>query len=117
MTGGAADRADRWLADLEAALSASAGLVSRGRGAFDDDAALPLAFEALANRVGELSKRLVAYDGERFSEVEFSLAAKNRDFVVHHYDRLDRETLWQTVTRSFPLLRGLVRRHRSGGPT
>ncbi|KQO46311.1 MULTISPECIES: hypothetical protein [unclassified Frigoribacterium] len=106
------DRAERWLADLDATLRASAELVSRGREAFDGDPALPLAFEALANRVGDLSKRLVACDGGRFHEVEFSLAAKNRDFVVHHDDRLDRETLWQTVTRSFPLLHSLVQRHR-----
>lgn len=109
----ATDRADRWLADLDASLRASDELVSRGREAFDGDPALPLAFEALANRVGDLSKRLVDHDPGRFHEIEFSLAAKNRDFVVHHYDRLDRETLWQTVTRSFPALHSLVRQHRS----
>jgi uncharacterized protein with HEPN domain len=32
-------------------------------------------------------------------------AARSRDVVVHHYDRIDRDALWMTVTRSFPQLR------------
>lgn len=32
-------------------------------------------------------------------------AARNRDFVVHHYDRVDEQALWTTVSVSFPELR------------
>lgn len=102
------DRVPRWVADLESTLDAAALLVDRGRDEFDLDPALPLAFEALCNRVGDLAKRLVAADPDRFAEPIWSQAARNRDFVVHHYDRLDADVLWNTVARSFPDLRGAL---------
>lgn len=104
------DRVDRWLADLSATLDAAAELVARGRDEFDRDPALPLAFEALSNRVGDLSKRLTAADPARFDDPLWSQAARNRDFVVHHYDRVDAQALWVTVSRSFPELHQLVER-------
>ena len=76
-------------------------LVARGRDAFDRDPAIPLAFEALSNRVGDLAKRLLAADAARFSDPVWRQAARNRDFVVHHYDRVDADALWTTVDRSF----------------
>ena len=46
------------------------------------------------------------YDGwRRDPEAFWAQAARNRDFVVYHYDRIDRDALWMTVTRSFPELR------------
>ncbi|GAA1830204.1 HepT-like ribonuclease domain-containing protein [Agromyces salentinus] len=105
-----ADRVERWLADLSATLDSAADLVARGREAFGTDPALPLAFEALSNRVGDLSKRLTAADPARFDHPLWSQAARNRDFVVHHYDRIDEDALWVTVSRSFVELRLLLDR-------
>lgn len=68
----------------------------------------PLAFEALSNRIGDLAKRLVDADQARFADLVWRQAARNRDFVVHHYDRLDSDLLWRTVTTAFPLLAALV---------
>ncbi len=99
------DRVDRWVADLISTLNQAAELVERGEDAYRQDPALPLAFEALSNRVGELAKRLVSASPGRFSEAIFRQAARNRDFVAHHYDRVDRAILWRTVRDSFPLLR------------
>ncbi|GGI45810.1 uncharacterized protein with HEPN domain [Agromyces flavus] len=106
------DRVDRWLDDLTATLDTAAAVAARGRDAFDDDPAIPLAFEALSNRVGDLAKRLVAADPTRFADPIWSQAARNRDFVVHHYDRVDADALWVTVTRSFPELRAVLDRIR-----
>lgn len=102
------NRVERWIDDLRAALALAAALAARGREAFDDDPAVPLAFEALSNRVGELAKRLRTADPERFDAEIWRLAARNRDFVVHHYDRIDRDVLWNTVTREFPALAGAI---------
>ncbi|WP_223624135.1 HepT-like ribonuclease domain-containing protein [Microbacterium sp. EST19A] len=99
---------DRWLGDLRDTLAAAARLVDRGRDAFDEDAALPLAFEALSNRIGELAKRLLHADQDRFTDPVWRQAARSRDFVVHHYDRLDGDLLWRTVTTAFPVLAALV---------
>lgn len=51
------DHVARWVGDLESTLDAAALLVDRGRDDFGLDPALPLAFEALCNRVGDLAKR------------------------------------------------------------
>jgi uncharacterized protein with HEPN domain len=99
------DRAARLLADLRATLDMSAELVARGEDVYRADPAIPLAFEALSNRVGDLAKKLMAADPERFADPIWRLAARNRDYVVHHYNRLDLDLLWRTVTESFPLLR------------
>ena len=97
----AEDRVDRWLDDLRQTLDTAADLVSRGRESFDSDPAIPLAFEALSNRVGELAKRLTGADPTRFDAPIWRQAARNRDFVVHHDDRIDRDALWLTVARDF----------------
>lgn len=96
-----ADRTSRWLDDLREALGSSADLAARGRQAYDADPAVPLAFEALSSRIGDLAKRLVAADPRRFSALVWRQAARHRDYVVHHYDRLDPDLLWRTVTLSF----------------
>lgn len=102
------ERVPRWLDDLDRSLAQAAELASRREEAFRRDPALPLAFEALSNRVGDLAKRLVAADRARFADAHWQAAARHRDFVVHHYDRVDQELLWRTVTVSFLQLAKLV---------
>ena len=102
------NRSARILDDLAATLATADELARRGCEQFDADPALPLAFEALANRVGDLCKQLVALDAERFSHQMWTLAARNRDFIVHHYNRIDADVLWSTIITSFPELAVLV---------
>lgn len=103
------DRVPRLLADLERSLAQAAELVGRGRDAVDTDPALPLAFEALSNRVGDLAMRLVALDPSRFDDPIWSNAARKRDFVAHHYSRIDPDVLWSTVSIAFPQLAQVAR--------
>lgn len=102
------NRADRLLDDLLQTLDIAASLVARGQETFTTDPALPLAFEALSNRVGDMCKQLVALDAGRFAAGAWSLAARHRDFVVHHYGRIDHDALWDTVSTAFPELRAIV---------
>ena len=108
-----AERVPGLLADLEDNLVIAADLVRRGRDAYDADAAVRLAFEALSTRIGDLCKRLVTVDPDRFDDPIWSQAAKNRDFVVHHYHRVDYAALWVTVSAGFPELHHLVIEQRS----
>lgn len=108
MKGDPRSQIERWMTELRSTLDTAAQLAARGRAAYDDDPALRLAFEALSNRVGDLAKRLVALDPERFSAPIWSAAARNRDIVAHHYHRIDTELLWQTVAHDFVALRELL---------
>lgn len=103
------DRVARLLDALDETLARAASLAGRGLDAYRADPALPLAFEALSNRVGDLAKRLGEADPPRFRDGIWRNASRNRDFVVHHYDRVDADLLWRTVTVSFPLLADAVR--------
>lgn len=107
-----ADLTERWLDELDRALVQAARLVERGEDIFHADPAIPLAFEALSNRVGDLAKRLRTADPQRFAHPSWRAAARHRDFVVHDHDRMDSELLWRTVTVSFPELAGLLREAR-----
>jgi len=95
------DQITRWMTELRNTLSIADELVERGRAAYDTDPALRLAFEALSNRVGDLAKRLVALDPERFNAPIWSAAARNRDLVAHSYHRIDYDLLWATVAQDF----------------
>ena len=107
------DRSEGLLEDLERTLATAEGLVTRGRSAFDDDVAIRLAFEALSNRVGEVTKQLVLLDPGRFFEPDWSFASRHRDKIVHHYDSISLDMLWSTATISFPRLRALTRQKRA----
>lgn len=109
MTLAARERVDRWIVDLDANLTSAENLVSRGEDAFASDPAISLAFEALSNRIGELCKRLIGADPARFNAPIWAQAARNRDFVVHHYHRIDSRALWVTVSVSFPELHRILR--------
>lgn len=106
------DRTERWLTDLRGTLETAAELVERGESAYRQDTALPLAFEALCTRVGELAKRISTADPSRRTEEVWNQAARTRDFMVHHYDRIDLDVLWTTVTVSLPRLRDHLEREQ-----
>ena len=110
-------RIDGWLNDLDRLLDQTESLVRRGRDSYDTDQALPLAFEALCNRVGDLAKKLTTADEVTFADTRWSQTARTRDFVVHQYHRVDSDVLWETVHTSIPKLRPLIaeiRHHRRG---
>lgn len=106
------DRIPSWLDQLADDLAKAATLAARGRHAFDADDMIRLAFEALSNRAGEMAKRLTSADPERFADVVWKRAAQNRDFVVHHYDDLEEDLLWETIATHFPILATEVARQR-----
>lgn len=106
------EQIERWLRSLDATLATADEIVERGRHAFHEDAALPLACEALAARVGELSRLLVAADPVRFEDPMWSLAARGQEIVVHRLGRVDEQLMWVTVTEGFPEIADLVERQR-----
>jgi uncharacterized protein with HEPN domain len=109
-----AEQIERWLRGLDVTLATASEIVDRGREAFREDAALPLACEALTTRVGELARLLVAADPDRFDDPMWSLVARSQEIVVQHYSRVDEQMMWVTVAEGFPEIEDLVQGAREG---
>ena len=108
------EQIERWLRGLDVTLATASEIVDRGRDAFREDAALPLACEALTTRVGELARLLVAADPDRFDDPMWSLVARSQEIVVQHYSRVDEQMMWVTVAEGFPEIEDLVQGAREG---
>ena len=92
---------------LEAA-DAIAQYCSRGRQAFANDSTIRDAILYQMVILGEAAKAVVNADAllaDELSEVEWSLLAKLRDRLTHHYWTTDREIVWSTATQDIPTLR------------
>jgi uncharacterized protein with HEPN domain len=92
-----------WL--IDDALSRAAGLVARGRDAFDEDDAVRLACEALIGRIGEAAERLSDDHRDSRSDVRWRDIIGARIVMDHMYHRIDYEIVWGIVARSMPELR------------
>ncbi len=91
----------RWATLLRENLSLATTVTVRGREVFFSDRTLQLAGEALIIRVGDLAKKLVTAEPTLGDDPVWRAAARTRDFVAHHYHRVDTEALWETLTVSF----------------
>src|SRR4029077_18619164 len=52
--------------------------------------------------IGEAAKHIDPSFGAQFPEIDFRLAKAMRNFIVHHYDRVDADRVWQTVKENVP---------------
>ncbi len=52
--------------------------------------------------LGEAAKRLKTEFREAHPEVEWHSAAKMRDYVIHHYDKVKPHRIWETVQDDIP---------------
>lgn len=91
----------RWLILLRDTLTLAHGLPEREREAFNSDPLLQLSAESLVMRTGDLAKKLIASDGDLAELSILQKAARARDFVAHHYHRIDSDQLWRTISESF----------------
>jgi uncharacterized protein with HEPN domain len=52
--------------------------------------------------IGEAAKHIDPAFSDQFPEIDFRLAKAMRNFIVHHYDRVDTGRIWQTVKENVP---------------
>jgi uncharacterized protein with HEPN domain len=90
------------LVDLERSFQHAAMIVSRGRQAFDGDEILRLAAEAVSNRLGEAVARLDSSWRASRPDVPWRAIRDNRNFIVHVYQLIDYEQLWNTIAVDVP---------------
>lgn len=55
--------------------------------------------------IGEASKNLSEETRENNPQIEWRDIMRMRDKIVHHYFRLNLETIWQTATQDIPKLK------------
>ena len=94
-------RSRRWVTLLRENLSTSQQVMKCSKDEFVDNPVLQLAGEALAMRVGDLAKKILANEPHWGEREIWQSAARTRDFLAHHYHQVDIDTLWETVTISF----------------
>lgn len=83
---------------------------ARHREELDRDWILRLGLTKAVEIVGEAATRVSAATQARFPEIPWREAIATRHRLIHGYDSVDPDQLWDTVTRDFPPLLAALRR-------
>jgi len=102
-------RAAKELLHVEAWLERVDEIVARGRRSYLDDDLLQEAGDSLMMKLGEAAGRLSRLNVLAPDGVEWALAVANRNFIIHQYDEVNRETTWLTLSRDLPEWRTSLR--------
>jgi uncharacterized protein with HEPN domain len=82
----------------------------RTRGDLDSDRMLNLALVRLLEVLGEAANRVPAEDQSRYPQIPWTQLISLRNRLIHGYDQVDFDILWQIVTQDLPdLTTGLER--------
>lgn len=97
------DRDRAFLFDIVHGVRLAVGYVeSLTREQFDND---PKTQDAVIRRltvIGEATKRLSDGLRERYLDIPWKQMAGMRDIIVHEYDRIDLDTVWNVLRRELP---------------
>ena len=77
-------------------------LYGRGETTFMGDEALPLAAEAVINRIGEAVNRLPDAFKADFPDVPWKAIRGMRKLLTHHYESANPVMIWQTLETALP---------------
>ena len=99
------------LCDLANHCASAARLVALGRQEFNDNELLRLAAEAIISRTGETVAR-IDRENPDFTDDHPELELRNlkdaRNFVVHAYDQIDYDIVWEILERHIPRVGRMV---------
>ncbi len=90
---------------LDHALEAVAMTKGKTRADLDEDRQLNLALVRLLETIGEAATRIAKEDQARYSDIPCSEIVSLRKPLIHEYDTVDFDILWQIVNQD---LRGLI---------
>ncbi len=76
----------------------------RARPDLDADRMLNLALVRLVEVTGEAAKRVSPETRAKHPEIPWTSAVGMRDRLIHRYDEVNFDTLWDTVTKDLPAL-------------
>lgn len=87
---------------LDAAGNAVSFVRGRARADLDTDPQLTMALLRALEVLGEASKRVSEEFRLRHPELPWKRMARTRDRLIHGYDNLDHDIIWDTVTAHLP---------------
>jgi uncharacterized protein with HEPN domain len=79
-------------------------VAGKARGDLDADRVLALALVRLLEIVGEAANRVPAQERDRHPAVPWSQVIGLRNRLIHAYDHVDLDILWEILTRHLPAL-------------
>lgn len=75
------------------------------RGVFDENTQLQDAVIRRLEVIGEATKRLEANFKDKYPEIPWRQMAGMRDVLIHDYDEVDLDLVWEVVVKDLPLLK------------
>jgi uncharacterized protein with HEPN domain len=89
---------------LDHALEAVAMVEGKTRGNLDKDRKLNLALVRLLEIIGEAATRIPKEDQTHYSDIPWSEIVSLRNRLIHGYDTVDFDILWQIMNHDLPEL-------------
>ena len=71
---------------------------------FYKDETLKRAITRALEIIGEATKNLNSEFRQKYNTIPWSYMAKLRDKIIHHYQGVDYETIWNIITQEIPEL-------------
>ena len=100
---------------LDHALEAVAMTKGKTRADLDKDRQLNLAVVRLLEIIGEAASRIPKEDQARYTDISWSEIISLRNRLIHGYDTVDFDILWQIVSQDLPnLIESLRKALREG---
>jgi len=82
--------------------------VQVSREAFDEDLEKQDAVIRRIEIIGEATKRLEKDFKDQYSEIPWRKMAGMRDVLIHEYDQIDLDLVWEVVVKELPILKKSV---------
>ena len=101
---------------LDHALEAVAMTKGKERADLDKDRQLNLALVRLLEIIGEAATRIPKEDQTHYSDISWSEIVSLRNRLIHGYDTVDFDILWQIVNQDLPRLIKSLRKILRKGP-
>ena len=76
----------------------------KDRNALDDDRVLELALVRLMEIIGEAAGRVTPETRQQLPSIPWSDVVAMRNRLIHGYDNVDHDILWDTITHDLPIL-------------
>jgi uncharacterized protein with HEPN domain len=97
-----------YLVDILDRIELIESIQTQGKAFFETNRNAQAATERHLEIIGEIIKRLPLNIKNNYADIPWRRITGLRDKLAHHYDEIDLEVLWSTVTNSLPDLKVVI---------